>query len=54
MINNNKKDKEILEEWGRMHEWYRQYRASKRRRQQDVKRKILIPWYDYSKGIRWL
>lgn len=49
-----KSDKELLEEWSRVHKWYRRYKESERRRQQDARMSILIAWEDYSKGTRWL
>ena len=49
-----KNDKELLEEWRRVHKWYRRYKESERRRQQDARMSVLIAWKDYSKGTRWL
>ena len=49
-----KSDKELLEEWDRVHKWYQRYKESERRRQQDAHMSVLIAWKDYSKGTRWL
>ena len=47
-------DKELLEEWDRVHKWYQRYKESERRRQQDARMNVLIAWEDYSKGTGWL
>ena len=49
-----KNDKELLEEWDRVHKWHQRYKESERRRQQDARMSVLIAWEDYSKGTRWL
>lgn len=48
------KNVNFYEEWSRVYKWYRRYKESERRRQQDARMSVLIAWEDYSKGTRWL
>ena len=48
------KNVNLYEEWSRVYKWYRRYKESERRQQQDTRMSVLIAWKDYSKGTRWL
>lgn len=53
-INDTAVNRELMQKWKEIHDWYRRYRELEQRRQQDTRMSILIAWEDYSKGPGWL